>query len=231
MKISKLILIAFLFLAGLFIGPANSNAATSCTTDPECLPTERCDTVNYLCVPRSTTGAISCTTHAECGAGKKCDFPNYVCVDDPVYVPTSCSDDTTCKVNLGEYCDLTTFTCKTRGTTGGTTGGTSGNKCPANTTLQNGICLPTGGPSTGLAGAKTLPELIKMVVQGLLFFAGMIAVVFIVIGGYRYVTSGGNEEAAEKGRGTLTNAAIGLIIIIMAYAIVTVVSNAITSGP
>jgi hypothetical protein len=63
-----------------------------------------------------------------------------------------------------------------------------------------------------------------------LVFAGVVAVVFIVLGGYQYLTSGGNEEAAEKGRKTLVNSVIGLVVIIMSFVIVRVVTDLITSS-
>ncbi|MCL5775237.1 MAG: hypothetical protein M1333_03440, partial [Patescibacteria group bacterium] len=59
---------------------------------------------------------------------------------------------------------------------------------------------------------------------------GVIAVVFIIVGGYMYLTSAGNEEAAEKGRKVLTNAIIGLIIIILSAAIIRIVVNTLDSS-
>jgi glucose uptake protein GlcU len=64
----------------------------------------------------------------------------------------------------------------------------------------------------------------------LLSVAGVIALIFIVLGGYRYVTSAGNEEQAEHAKHTITNAVIGLVVIILAYAILKVVENAITGA-
>lgn len=63
-----------------------------------------------------------------------------------------------------------------------------------------------------------------------LAFAGTIAVLFIIYGGYLYLTSGGNEESAEQGRKTMVNSVIGLVVIIMSYVIVRVVTNLLTSG-
>ena len=62
----------------------------------------------------------------------------------------------------------------------------------------------------------------------LLYFAGAVAVVFLVIGGYQYVTSRGNEEAMEKAKKTITAAIIGIVIIIMAFAIVQIVNTFLT---
>ena len=61
-------------------------------------------------------------------------------------------------------------------------------------------------------------------------FAGAIAVVFIIIGGYQYIASGGNEETAEKGKKTLVNAIIGIVVIVLAYAIINVLVNLVGSN-
>lgn len=66
-------------------------------------------------------------------------------------------------------------------------------------------------------------ELIATVIDWALYISGAIAVVFVIIGGYRYLTSGGNEEQATTGRKTVINALIGLVIIMLAYVIVNVV--------
>lgn len=69
----------------------------------------------------------------------------------------------------------------------------------------------------------TLSATIGYYINLFLGFAGLIAVVYIIIGGFRYITSAGNDEAAESGKKTLTNAVIGLVIIIFSYVIVRVV--------
>lgn len=79
------------------------------------------------------------------------------------------------------------------------------------------------------SGADDIPSLIAIVIRILLMIGGAIAVLFVIIGGYQYLTSGGNDEDAEKGKKTLTNAIIGIIIITLAWVIVNVVVNQITS--
>jgi hypothetical protein len=53
-------------------------------------------------------------------------------------------------------------------------------------------------------------------------------VLFVIIGGYQYLTSGGNEEAAEKGKKTLVNAIIGVVLIVLAYVIINVIVNTVS---
>ncbi|MDB4939780.1 MAG: hypothetical protein JWO40_205 [Candidatus Doudnabacteria bacterium] len=68
-------------------------------------------------------------------------------------------------------------------------------------------------------------DIITRVINYLLLFAALIAILFIVLGGYRYITAQGNAENAKAGRTTVVNAIIGLAIIILAYVIVSVVNN------
>lgn len=86
-------------------------------------------------------------------------------------------------------------------------------------------------PQGGIAGAKTLGGpfgLIAYVVRILLTLAGGIAVLFVIVGGYQYVTSAGNEEQAEKGKKTVINAIIGIIVVVLSYVIINVIVNLVS---
>lgn len=76
----------------------------------------------------------------------------------------------------------------------------------------------------------SINALLLSVLQMALVLAGTIAVLFIVLGGFWFLTSAGNDEQAEKGQKTLTNAIIGLVVIILAGTIVRIVANSITLG-
>jgi hypothetical protein len=75
----------------------------------------------------------------------------------------------------------------------------------------------------------TLNGLIRLIINWLLGIAFGIAVLFLIIGGFWYITSAGNEETAEKGKNTAINAIIGIVIIILSYVIVNVVSNLVSN--
>ncbi|MBP9686913.1 MAG: hypothetical protein KBD66_03910 [Candidatus Doudnabacteria bacterium] len=97
----------------------------------------------------------------------------------------------------------------------------------------SGLCLPANpykANADSLAGQVTLGGLIKRILNILLTLAGVIAVLMIVLGGYQYVTSQGVDDKAKAGRKTITNAAIGLIAVLLAYMLVTVVTNFVTQG-
>lgn len=96
--------------------------------------------------------------------------------------------------------------------------------------VQTGLTGIGGLFGTGnLSSTTSLSQLLPEIIQLLLGIAGGVAVVFVIIGGYQYITSGGNEESAEKGRKTLTNAIIGIIIIVLSYAIITVIANLVST--
>lgn len=95
--------------------------------------------------------------------------------------------------------------------------------------LAQGTIIPTkpnGLPDVGGGGSGNLRDWVLYIINTyLLPLAGIIAVAFIIIGGYQYIFSGANEEMAEKGKKTLTNAVIGLVIIILSYVIVRIVAR------
>ncbi len=89
------------------------------------------------------------------------------------------------------------------------------------------IDCPSGINCTG---TRSVNDLIKLVINWLLGIAFGIAVLFLIIGGFWYITSAGNEETAEKGKNTAVNAIIGIVIIILSYVIVNVISNLVASS-
>ena len=78
--------------------------------------------------------------------------------------------------------------------------------------------------ATGL-GTVGLPELIVRIVQVLLGFLGIIAVIVMLYGGYVWLTAGGSADKVSIAKRILINGTIGLVIILAAFAIVTFVIN------
>lgn len=66
----------------------------------------------------------------------------------------------------------------------------------------------------------------------LLFIVGAVAVIMIVIGGLRYVISGGDSSQVQSAKNTILYALVGIIVAILAYAAVNFVINSFsaTSG-
>lgn len=64
-------------------------------------------------------------------------------------------------------------------------------------------------------------------IRALLGFLGIIAVVLILYAGFTWMMSGGNEEKISRAKAILKNAAIGLIIILASFGIVSFILNQI----
>ena len=77
----------------------------------------------------------------------------------------------------------------------------------------------------GLGGPASFGEIISIVTNLLLGIAGSIAVIFIIVGGIQYATSAGDDGRVQSAKNTILNAVIGLVITVMAYAIVNFVLN------
>ena len=80
----------------------------------------------------------------------------------------------------------------------------------------------SSGSNTAICQANTslVGGVLKSVINVLLYFAGTIAVIVIVVGGIRYITSDGDPGAASKAKNTIIYALVGLVVAVMAYAIV-----------
>lgn len=63
----------------------------------------------------------------------------------------------------------------------------------------------------------------------LLFLIGAISVIMLIIGGVRYVVSGGDQAAVTSAKNTILYAVIGIIVAILAYAIVNFVITSLVA--
>ena len=61
----------------------------------------------------------------------------------------------------------------------------------------------------------------------LLFLIGVLSVIMLIFGGLRYVISGGNSSAVTAAKNTILYAIVGLIVAILAYAVVNFVINSL----
>lgn len=99
--------------------------------------------------------------------------------------------------------------------------------CTGSNCAQDGLTAISGAfPNT--TRAQDIPSLVRLIINWALYLSAIIAVIFIIIGGFYYITSSGDSTQATKGRTTLVNALIGLTIIVLSYLIVQVVYNFLT---
>jgi hypothetical protein len=84
------------------------------------------------------------------------------------------------------------------------------------------------GQPTALFGGSGI---ITTITNTLLFIAGALAVIMIIFGGLRYVTSAGNSTSVTAAKNTILYAIVGLIICVLAFAAVNFVLGTFeTSG-
>ena len=70
----------------------------------------------------------------------------------------------------------------------------------------------------------------KQVTNTILYIVGIIAVIMLIIGGIRYVVSGGDSKKVTDAKNTILYAIIGLVIAFLAFAIVNFVVSALPSS-
>ncbi|HXS14728.1 MAG TPA: hypothetical protein VN711_01245 [Candidatus Saccharimonadales bacterium] len=88
------------------------------------------------------------------------------------------------------------------------------NTCPTGTAFGS-LCL----------GANDLGRVIANGINFLFVVAALMALVFLVIGGVKWLTSQGEKEGIGKARETIVAAVVGLIIIFLSYLIVNFILN------
>ena len=85
-------------------------------------------------------------------------------------------------------------------------------------------------PTTPFAGTSGsgLMTAIRTIINVLLIFASLVAVIMIIYGGVRYIISRGDEDEAAAAKNTILYAVIGLIVIGLSAAIANFVIGAVS---
>ena len=93
------------------------------------------------------------------------------------------------------------------------------------------IDIPVPDKGTDESGAfGTLGELVTFVVN-IVFGVGLaLALVFVIYGGIKYVTSAGDQTKAEEARNAITNAIIGAVVIIAFRVLINLALNILGVG-
>ncbi|OIP79285.1 MAG: hypothetical protein AUK20_02285 [Parcubacteria group bacterium CG2_30_45_37] len=88
----------------------------------------------------------------------------------------------------------------------------------------------TYAEGTGLSASQDIRVTIAKIIRIVIGFLGIVAVGLIMYAGWIWMTSEGSEEKIEQAKKILTNAVIGLIIILSAFAIVSFIINSLTGA-
>lgn len=70
-------------------------------------------------------------------------------------------------------------------------------------------------------------EIVGRIINMALGFLGVIAVIIIILGGFKWMTAGGNEDKVSEAKKLLGAGVIGLVIVLAAWALATFIVNSI----
>ena len=105
-------------------------------------------------------------------------------------------------------------------------------KLAERTTSGGSVTIPdigTPDPVGGAADPSELPSRIIGVVNWIIGILGVVCVIVMIIGGIQYMTSTGEPGKVKKAKDTILYGIIGLVVVILAAAIVNFVIASMTS--
>ncbi len=83
----------------------------------------------------------------------------------------------------------------------------------------------SSGTIIDAASNYNIPDIINKGLAYAILFAGILSVIFIIIGGFSFILSGGSEDKIKQAVGTIRYAIIGLVITILSVVIVQAVGQ------
>ncbi len=87
----------------------------------------------------------------------------------------------------------------------------------------------TGCDSATVAGTDRVNKIVTTVVNIFSIVVGIVAVIMIIVGGFKYITSGGDSNSITSAKNTIIYALIGLVIVALAQFIVQFVLNKVNT--
>jgi len=106
-----------------------------------------------------------------------------------------------------------------------------------NLSLQSGADSAKGNDQGGSASCLFGTEancsgggVFKTITNVMLFIIGAISVIMLIIGGLRYVVSGGDSSAVQNAKNTILYAIVGIVVAILAYAVVNFVISSFANN-
>lgn len=97
--------------------------------------------------------------------------------------------------------------------------------------FPSGACGKSGGGEicSNMNNDDTTP-LVQVAVNTLLYVAGVVAIIFVVMGGFKLVTSTGDAGKAASARNTILYALAGLVVAGLAFVIIQYIFHRISPG-
>ncbi len=79
-------------------------------------------------------------------------------------------------------------------------------------------------------GTQDVRSTVSGIIRAFMGLLGIVAVVIILLGGFKWMTAAGNEEKVAEAKKLIVSGIIGLVIILSAYAIAQFVVGSIVNG-
>lgn len=76
---------------------------------------------------------------------------------------------------------------------------------------------------------STAPSVVEGLINGIISVVGIVAVIVIVVGGQRFIVSQGDPSKITAARGMIIYGVVGLIVALLAFAVVNFVLNGVFS--
>jgi Type IV secretion system pilin len=89
---------------------------------------------------------------------------------------------------------------------------------------------PGDAPKDLAGGGGDIRALALNIVSFFLGFLGLVAVIMIIYGGITYVTAAGNQEKVDSAKKIIMYAIVGIIIVLISFALVNTVIGGATAG-
>lgn len=87
--------------------------------------------------------------------------------------------------------------------------------------MQNLVTLAVGSKVTEVGDQENnLQDSVTTIINAVIGVLGLVAVIVIIIGGVNYMTSSGDASKVKKAKDTILYGVIGLVICVLAFAIV-----------
>lgn len=94
--------------------------------------------------------------------------------------------------------------------------------------IANGAsCAQAAGTSSNLFAQGGVFQTVS---NTLIFLVGAVAVIFLIIGGLRYVISNGDSKNVEAAKNTILYAIVGIVVAVISFALVSFVINALSKA-
>lgn len=102
--------------------------------------------------------------------------------------------------------------------------------------ITNGLCtganlqfdLDSNATCSDSGATQSINNIVHTIINLMSALVGIVAVVMIIVGGLRYITSGGNDTSVTSAKNTILYAIIGLVVVALAQILVRFTLNKIT---